>query len=104
MRRGEEIVNQRSAHPLKGFSFVVLFCILIVAVFFTLTNSVIADSNRYKTVMVKNGDSLWSIADKYHKENPMLTREAFISWVERENGINRDHIRTHTRLIIPVHK
>ncbi|GGL62257.1 cell division suppressor protein YneA [Sporolactobacillus putidus] len=95
-----EYLNQK----LRGISFVVLFVILAVTLFFTLTNSVVADSSNYKTITVEKGDSLWALAQHYHSGNPGLTEEAFITWVERENGINRDAIQPNQKLIIPVRK
>ncbi|SFF99075.1 cell division suppressor protein YneA [Sporolactobacillus nakayamae] len=88
----------------KGLSFLILFCIMTVVLFLTLTNTVAADQNNYEKITVKVGDSLWSIATKYQNENPGLSKQAFVSWTKSKNGLIRDHIIPNQRLIIPVKK
>lgn len=88
----------------KGISYVVLFIVLTVSLFLLMTKSVVADNENYKTVIVRQGDSLWSIAQKYHHDNPKLSKNAFIDWVEEKNGINRNHIEPQQKLLIPVQK
>lgn len=88
----------------KGISFIILFLIMTVVLFLTLTNTVAADQNNYKEITVKTGDSLWTIAEAYQKENPKLSNQAFVSWVENKNGLIRDHIVPNQKLIIPVRK
>lgn len=95
-------MNEHMNRQLKGISFVILFVILTVVLFFALTNSVAADSNHYKRITVEKGDSLWSIAEQYHKVDPKLSEQDFIAWVERENGIDRDFIKPDQKLTIPV--
>jgi LysM repeat protein len=88
----------------KGISFIVLFCIMTVVLFLTVTNTVAADQNNYEKITVKAGDSLWSIATTYHDGNPKLSKQAFVSWTKNKNGLIRDHIIPNQRLIIPVKK
>lgn len=88
----------------KGISFIILFCIMTVILFLTLTTTVAADQNNYEKITVKAGDSLWSIATSHHDENPELSKQAFIRWTKNKNGLFRDHIIPNQRLIIPVKK
>ncbi|GEB76003.1 cell division suppressor protein YneA [Sporolactobacillus inulinus] len=97
-------MNMKAKQKTRGLSFIILFCILSVVLFFTLTNTVAADQTIYKEVTVKHGDSLWSIATDYKDETPRLTKQAFIDWVKHENGLVRDQIVPDQKLIIPVKK
>jgi cell division protein YceG involved in septum cleavage len=94
------VTNKKS----KGISFIILFCIMTIVLFLTLTNTVAADQNNYEKITVKAGDSLWSIATTYHDENPGLSKQAFVSWTKNKNGLIRDHIIPNQKLIIPVKK
>ncbi|MCQ2009063.1 MAG: LysM peptidoglycan-binding domain-containing protein [Sporolactobacillus sp.] len=95
-------MNTHAHNKTKGISFIVLFCIMTVILFFTLTNTVAADQNNYVKITVKSGDSLWSIATTYHANNPKLTKHAFVTWVKDNNGLVRNHIVPNQKLIIPI--
>ncbi|MDD9149552.1 LysM peptidoglycan-binding domain-containing protein [Sporolactobacillus sp. CQH2019] len=97
-------MNEHLNRKLKGTSFVILFIVLTIVLFFTLTNRVAADGNDYKTIAVEKGDTLWSLAQRYHSSNSGLSEEAFVNWIERENGIDRNFIQPDQKLIIPVRK
>jgi nucleoid-associated protein YgaU len=102
--QGEIDMNTSIHQKAKGISFIILFLIMTVVLFLTLTNTVAADQNKYKEITVKTGDSLWTIAEAYQKENLKLSNQAFVSWVENKNGLIRDHIVPNQKLIIPVRK
>ncbi|MCO7125670.1 LysM peptidoglycan-binding domain-containing protein [Sporolactobacillus shoreicorticis] len=95
-------MNTHANNKTKGISFIVLFCIMTVILFFTLTNTVAADQNNYVKITVKSGDSLWSIATTYHADNSRLSKHAFVAWVKDNNGLVRDRIVPNQKLIIPV--
>ncbi|RYM05667.1 LysM peptidoglycan-binding domain-containing protein [Sporolactobacillus sp. THM7-7] len=87
----------------NGVIFVVLFFLLVVALFLAVTKNVTADNN-YRIIKVKQGDTLWSIARQYQDKNTQLTEAGFVKWVERENGISRENIKADAKLKIPVLK
>ncbi|MCO7176272.1 LysM peptidoglycan-binding domain-containing protein [Sporolactobacillus kofuensis] len=97
-------MNSNARKSTRGISFIILFVIMSVVLFFTLTNTVAADQNKYKTITVNSGDSLWSIAENYQKENQNLSKQAFVHWVESKNGLISAHIVPNQKLMIPVQK
>lgn len=91
-------------HTNKGYSYVIIFLILTIVIFFSLSNTVNADNNQYKTITVEKGETLWKIAHDYHEKDPGSSIKSFNDWVERTNGIDGDHIETGQKLIIPIIK
>ncbi|MDE3838613.1 cell division suppressor protein YneA [Bacillus methanolicus] len=82
------------------------YAIILVMVSFTaalLFSDYVKDANSesYLKVTVEEGESLWSIAEKFSDKHG-LSSDEFISWVERTNGINGDNIYPGEELVIPV--
>jgi hypothetical protein len=61
----------------------------------------IASSDEYITVTIEEGQSLWVLAHDYASEHN-LTESQFISWVEKENGIEGEVIYPGDEILIPV--
>lgn len=96
-------MNKRIWMKADGYSFVVLFIVTLAVVMFILVKNVSASSG-YRSIIVEEGDSLWSIAREYHDQNAQLSGDAFIKWVERENGIQSYELKPDMELVIPVRK
>jgi cell division protein YceG involved in septum cleavage len=61
-----------------------------------------ADSSpAYETVKVSEGDTLWTIAEKF-EEDYSMTREEFIIWVGEENNLTTYAIKPGMSLVLPV--
>lgn len=55
----------------------------------------------YNKVSIKEGDSLWALADKYADESSM-NKAQFISWVENENELQDCEVKAGEAIVIPV--
>jgi cell division protein YceG involved in septum cleavage len=55
----------------------------------------------YITVTIEEGQSLWEIAETYTHDHD-LSKNEFVSWVEKENGIVGEMIYPGDELVIPV--
>ena len=83
---------------------VVLFSIVIM-VGCLKTNQVSASSVRekstcYKTIQVKDGDTLWTLADQYMGEGEM-NHQQYIEQVKEMNHLTSDTIESGAYLMIP---
>lgn len=81
------------------------YAIILIAagLIFSLTvkvHSMISD-DQYITVTIEEGQSLWEIAQTF-KDEHNLSEKQFVSWVEKENGINGEVIHPGDEIMIPV--
>jgi nucleoid-associated protein YgaU len=86
----------------QGTVHVMVFLCLVGGIFFTLSNMAAKDT-QYIEVTVKEGESLWSLSEKY-SENQKNANWEFIKWVEDKNSINASAVFPGQKLVIPVHK
>ncbi|OZI11456.1 peptidoglycan-binding protein [Bacillaceae bacterium SAS-127] len=86
---------------IKNYSIVLLFIVTTIVTGIILIFSLSEDSDQYLEVVVQEGDSLWTIAEKYHKINGMK-QEDFIIWVQAENQLNTAMIQVGDVLVLPV--
>ncbi|WP_100402977.1 cell division suppressor protein YneA [Bacillus sp. FJAT-42315] len=86
---------------IKNYSIVLLFIVITIVTGIILIFSLSEESNQYLEVVVQEGDSLWTIAEKYHKINGMK-RDEFIVWVQTENQLNTAMIQVGDVLVLPV--
>ncbi|PLR94816.1 cell division suppressor protein YneA [Bacillus sp. T33-2] len=79
---------------------IILFAVSIAfgAVFAGQFNT---SDKEYITVTVEEGESIWQIAEKFSGDHK-LTTDQFISWVEKQNGINGNNILAGEELVVPV--
>ncbi|WP_338754161.1 LysM peptidoglycan-binding domain-containing protein [Bacillus sp. FJAT-52991] len=86
---------------IKNNSIVLLFIVVTIVAGIVLIFSLSEESDKYLEVVVQEGDSLWTIAEKYHNINGMK-QEDFIIWVQTENELNTAMIQPGDVLVIPV--
>ncbi|MGM7637347.1 cell division suppressor protein YneA [Bacillus sp. Hm123] len=86
---------------IKNYSIVLLFIVITIVAGTILIFSLDEESNQYLEVVVQEGDSLWTIAEKYHKMNGMK-QEDFILWVQTENQLNTAMIQVGDVLVLPL--
>lgn len=86
---------------IKNYSIVLLFIVITIVTGIIVIFSLSEESNQYLEVVVQEGDSLWTIAEKYHKINGMK-QEDFIIWVQTENQLNTAMIQVGDVLVLPV--
>ncbi|MBQ7077763.1 MAG: LysM peptidoglycan-binding domain-containing protein [Lachnospiraceae bacterium] len=110
------VLNNKSAmreEQLRRYKTIAyLFLLIIVSLLIVLTIIKINKTNTkafaslngeysYSSVMVEEGDTLYSIARKYSTEYPGST-DAFIREVRTVNNLNSDNIYAGQYIIIPV--
>lgn len=82
----------------------ILFFFMVVLTFFVVAHEIQnTDNQKYMTIEVRQGDTLWEIAEKYENRHH-YSRKAFIRWVEKVNGLHAPELRAGTELVIPVVK
>lgn len=88
----------------QKYSYTIILVALSITILFVFSTSLkIEKSERYVTVTVEQGDSLWTLSKQYNEEH-RLSFEQFIDWVEKENGIVNGVIYAGDLLLIPVEK
>jgi LysM repeat protein len=82
------------------FSFFVVLVAVFGAVSYTGTNESL---EKYHQVEIKEGDSLWSIADKY-SVNTKISKQEFVVWVQEKNEIHSSIIKPGDLVYVPVER
>jgi len=99
--RKRKIIKRRIA--------VVMACICMFAAIGILGSMILTDAKAetdnhetvykyYKSIEIKSGDTLWSIANEYKSEN--CTTQDYISEVKTLNGLVTDNIQDSQHLMI----
>ncbi|MEH7177066.1 cell division suppressor protein YneA [Neobacillus vireti] len=86
----------------EKYSFAIVLIILSCTLSFIL--SIRFNSNveeKFLTITVFEGDSLWEISNQYSELHSYSNTE-FISWVKQHNEIEGDRIYPGEEIIIPV--
>ncbi|OLS39162.1 LysM peptidoglycan-binding domain-containing protein [Bacillus sp. MRMR6] len=86
---------------LNQYSYAIFLIILSCSLAFLLSlrgNAV--EDNKYLSVTISEGDSLWKISSEYANQHSLSNKE-FVSWVKKHNNI-RDIILPGEVIIIPV--
>ena len=84
------------------YSYAILLIILSCSLAFILSlrfNSNVDE--KFTTITVSEGDSLWKISTQYSEQHSYTNTE-FISWVKQHNEIEGDKIYPGDEIIIPV--
>lgn len=58
-------------------------------------------AENYDKVSIKEGDSLWELADKY-ADDASMSKAKFVSWVEDKNKLQEDELKAGEKVVIPV--
>lgn len=58
-----------------------------------------AEDYAYKTIVVEEGESLWSIAKEYHEESPDSIK-SYIKNLKEMNDLHNDTIKVGQKLIV----
>ena len=99
----------RKRKILKRRIAVVMACICMFAAIGILGSMILTDAKAetdnhetvykyYKSIVIKSGDTLWSIANEYKSEN--CTTQDYISEVKTLNGLVTDNIQDSQHLMI----
>ncbi len=94
-----------ASRPIIFYSLVVITIVILFFVFLTPTKSTsaqIVGEKTVKSVMVTEGDSLWSIASEYYTELDGSMSD-YMDEIRRTNQLSSDAIRAGNYLVIPYY-
>ncbi|MFP3722872.1 LysM peptidoglycan-binding domain-containing protein [Niallia circulans] len=83
-----------------SYTIILLICGFIACIIIVV-NTGEADSSKYVSVTVKNGETLWEISNEYAGSYNM-SKKQFIKWVEQQNNISANSISAGKEILIPV--
>jgi cell division protein YceG involved in septum cleavage len=87
---------------LNRYSYAITLIILSCSLAFLLSfQHQSKDQNKYVTVTISEGDSLWDISNHYSEQHSLSDIE-FVSWVKEHNKSTIDPIFPGVEIIIPV--
>jgi hypothetical protein len=82
-------------------SYTILLIATSLILSMVLASGLKSDDEKYITVTVESGSSLWEMAEDF-SDNHNLSKTEFVAWVERKNGISNGKIFVGEELILPV--
>jgi hypothetical protein len=86
----------------EKYSYAILLFILSCSLAFILSLRFNTDvDEKFMTITVSEGDSLWNISIEYAEQHSFTNTE-FISWVKQHNGMEGDNIYPGDEIVIPV--
>lgn len=95
-------INKRKRLVLKNRKRFAAFisCILIISIFMIFTSTVYSyKTQQFETVKVKQGDTLWGIADKYGNNTDI---RKLVYDIKIANNLSNSEIIAGTELKIPL--
>jgi len=84
----------------NSFSFALIALILLFAIIFVNKLSIGNSENNYIEVTVKQGDTLWHLAEEYNYGR--MDTSSFIDQLKKINELNESNIKAGEVLLIPV--
>ncbi len=83
--------------------YYVLFTFLLISMTFAISDSTIQTHNQesYLEITINYGDTLWEINNAY-KEKHNLSFSDFVTWVEKNNGVDSNQLKPGDTLFIPI--
>lgn len=85
-------------------AYILSFFFVTIAIILALSYTGIEENlDHYHSVTIKEGDSLWSIAEQFQGETH-LSKQEFINWVQEKNNLYTEIIMPGDEVIIPVVK
>ncbi|WP_404331565.1 cell division suppressor protein YneA [Mesobacillus maritimus] len=85
----------------RNNSYTILLIATSLILSLVLASGLKLDDEKYITVTVESGASLWEMAEDF-SENHNLSKNEFVAWVERKNGISDGKIYVGDELLLPV--
>lgn len=97
-------ITKKSTHKLQLLSLAILLIVIITCtlVSFNVSGSTKAKDKLYTTVLVEDGDSLWTIAKNYYSDEYIDYNE-YIEEVKSINGMKNSNIKIGSYIIVPYY-
>ncbi len=87
-----------------SWSYIVSFFLVIMAAVLAISYTGEREElDHYLEVQVKEGDSLWKIADEY-KEYDNMSHPEFVKWVQERNNLQSLVVKPGETIVIPIEK
>lgn len=88
----------------ETFYYILTFFAVFIAVTSAITYTG-ADENldQFHQLEIQEGDSLWSIADKLHK-NANISKQEFVYWMQEKNNIQSQMLKPGDYVFVPIEK
>ncbi|MBZ5750537.1 cell division suppressor protein YneA [Metabacillus rhizolycopersici] len=61
------------------------------------------DLEKFHQVKIEDGDSLWSIADRFYEKTD-ISKQEFVTWVQEKNELQTSIIKPGDFVFVPVKK
>lgn len=90
---------KNSKLTIQDCSYIVVAVALIAVMISSANNSPVPEFDLLIEVEVKDGDTLWSIANSYSNE---ISTHTYISLIKLQNNLERDIIYPGQTLLIPI--
>lgn len=90
-------------HGLKEYSYVIVFVLVLFFVLYTMTSVVAMNDfdGDQSSIMIKQGDTLWGIAQKHHKDVGLSIQD-YIALLQKLNQLDTVMIYPGQELMIIV--
>ena len=85
----------------RNYSYTIILLVFSLLALLFVKINVSASQDPYMTIKVMEGETLWTISEKYKNEHDLSKRQ-FVEWVETHNGISGDYIFAGEDLLIPI--
>lgn len=85
----------------RNNSYTILLIATSLILSLVLASGLKFNDEKYITVTVESGASLWEMAEDFSDDHN-LSKNEFVAWVERKNGISDGKIYVGDELLLPV--
>lgn len=83
-------------------SVIIIFAVFLISLSTKAEGSATPEYKYYKSIEVKSGDTLWSIAEKYMDDDYSSAKD-YIKEVKYINSMDTDHITSGKSIVIPYY-
>lgn len=88
----------------ESLSYILAFFVVLLAITVGITYTNKTESlEDYYQVKIKEGDSLWTIAEQF-EEKHNISKQEFVKWVQEKNEIHSTTINPGKVVFVPIHK
>lgn len=84
----------------RFFSFLFIVLFIMTTLIYTISVAGFSEPH-YRSVTIRNGDSLWSIAEKY-SDNTDIRKKIYL--IKKINHMDSSDIFANTTILVPVDK
>ncbi|MFC0271438.1 LysM peptidoglycan-binding domain-containing protein [Metabacillus herbersteinensis] len=88
----------------ESLSYILSFFVVIIVFAFAITYTGKEDTlENFHQVEIEEGESLWSIAEKY-EEHASIPKQEFVKWIQDKNNLATSVIKPGEVVFVPIDK